>query len=116
MTTKTLSIISVVLTVISLILLGIVAFLFTVLALNGYGEREGNAAIAISLICQGSGLILSAILASRLTRLFIEKFNWNKVLAVILSILAGTTLGVISAFGSFLLSIIAADTLWNSRF
>lgn len=116
MTTKTLSIISAALTVISLILLGVVAFFSTILALNGFGDREGNAAIAITFVCQGSGLILSAILASWLTRLFVEKFNWNKILAVLLSIFAGTALGGFFVFGSLFLSIIAAEMLWNSRF
>jgi membrane protease YdiL (CAAX protease family) len=115
MSTKTLSIISAVLTVIFLILLGLVAFFSTLLALNGYGDSEGTAAVVITLVCQGVGLILSAILAGWLTRLFVEKFNWNKILAVILSIFAGSTLGTVLVFAALVISVITAETMWQAR-
>jgi membrane protease YdiL (CAAX protease family) len=115
MSTKTLSIISAVLTVIFLILLGLVAFFSTLLALNGYGDSEGTAAVVITLVCQGVGLILSAILAGWLTRLFVEKFNWNKILAVILSIFAGSTLGTVLVFAALMISVITAETMWQAR-
>jgi hypothetical protein len=63
MSAKPLSIISAVLTVIFVILLGIAFIFVTMVALNGYGSREGDAALTITLICQGVGLLLSAILA-----------------------------------------------------
>jgi hypothetical protein len=114
MTTKTLSIISAVITAIFVILIGLFIFFMILVALNGYGDREGTAALAINLICSGGGTILSAILAGWLTRLTIDKFNWNKILAIIVSMAAGTTLGSVAALGSLVLSIIAADMLWNS--
>lgn len=116
MPTKTLSLISTVLTAILVFLIGLVMFFGTIVMLNGFSGREGTAAIMISLVCQGGGLILSAILAGRLTRLFIEKFNWNNILAVILSVAAGTLLGGVFAFGSLFISLIAAEISWNSRF
>jgi hypothetical protein len=114
MTTKTLSTISAVITAIFVILIGLFVFFMIMIALNGYGDREGTAAVTINLICSGGGAILSAILAGWLTRLTIDKFNWNKILAVIVSMAAGTTLGSVAALGSLVLSIIAADMLWNS--
>jgi hypothetical protein len=114
MPTKTLSIISAVITAVLVILVGIFIFFITLVALNGYGDREGTAAVTINLICSGGGAILSAILAGWLTRLTIDKFNWNKILAIIVSMAAGTTLGSVAALGSLVLSIIAADMLWNS--
>jgi hypothetical protein len=115
MPAKTLSIVSAVLTIILLILIGIFLFFMTLVALNGFGDREGTAAVTITLICQGIGVIISALLAGSLTRRLIEKFNWNKALAVILSIFAGTTLGTILAFGALALSIFAAGALWQMR-
>jgi membrane protease YdiL (CAAX protease family) len=115
MPTKTLSIISAVLTVVFLIVLGLVAFFSTLLALNGYGDSEGTAAVVITLVCQGVGLILAGVLAGWLTRLFIEKFNWNKILAVIVSVSAGSALGTILVFAALLLSIIAAEAMWQAR-
>lgn len=115
MSTKALSIISAVLTVIFVILLGIAFIFVTMVALNGFGSREGDAALTITLVCQGVGLLLSAVLAGWLTRLVIQKFNWNKILAVILSIFAGTILGGGAAFVALVLSIIAASMLWQMR-
>jgi hypothetical protein len=115
MPTKTLSVISAILTAISVILIGLFIFFMTLVALNGYGDREGTAAVTINLICSGSGAILSAILAGWLTRLTIDKFNWNKILAIIVSIFAGTTLGGLFTAASLVFSVIAAEILWNSR-
>lgn len=115
MTPKILSIISAVLTAVLTVLIGIFLFVMTLAALNGFSDREGSAAVSIMLVCQGIGVILSAILAGWLTRRFIEKFNWNKVLAVILSIAAGTTLGTILAFAALALSIFTAGAMWQAR-
>jgi hypothetical protein len=115
MATKTLSTISAVITAIFVILIGLFIFFMTLVALNGYGDREGTAAVTINLICSGGGAILSAILAGWLTRLTIDKFNWNKILAIIVSIFAGTTLGGLFTAAAFILSTIAAGILWSLR-
>lgn len=115
MSTKALSIISAVLTVVFLIVLGLVAFFSTLLALNGYGDSEGTAAVAITFICQGVGLILAGVLASWLTRLLIEKFTWNRILAVIVSVFAGSTLGTILVFAALMASVVAAEAMWQAR-
>jgi len=51
------------------------------------------------------------LLAGRLTRLFIEKFNWNKTLAVIVAVLAGTIPGgLLMSLGLFI-SVLVAEGL-----
>lgn len=115
MPTKTLSIISAVITAILVLLVGALIFFITLVALNGFGDREGTAAITLNLICSGGGVILSAILAGWLTRLVIEKFNWNRILATIVSILAGTTFGTVAAVGALILSVLAAEAMWQAR-
>ena len=105
MPTKTLAIISAVLTVVLLILFGVLFLFMQMIALNGASEQQGTTAMGFSLICQGIGVILAAVLAWRLTTLLIEKFNWNAILSVVIAVLAGTFGGGLLAFLSFIVSI-----------
>ena len=75
------------------------------IALNGASESQGATAMGISLVCQGVGLILVGLFAGWLTDLVITKFNWNKVLAVIIAVIAGVLLGGAISFVSFIISI-----------
>ena len=93
MSAKTLSLVASLLTVILLLVLGAVLTIVQLLALNGFSEREGGPALAVSLACQGGGLILSALLTGWLTRRLIDRFNWSKFLAAALAVLAGLLLG-----------------------
>jgi MFS family permease len=113
MPTKTPSIISVVLTVIVLILLGLFMGFMSLVALNGFSEREGAPALITFGVCVSIGIILSAVLAGRLTKLFIAKYNWNSILAVAVALLASTVLGIILYAIAFFLEIVIADVLWN---
>lgn len=113
MPTKTSSIISAVLTVILLLLVGALSMFMTMVALNGFTGSEGGPALLTNLMCNGIGVILSATLAWRLTRWLIEKFNWNKGLAVAVSVLAGVVFGVGISFLSIFAGVIVADTLWR---
>lgn len=78
------------------------------LLLNGASERQGMSALGISLACQGASLILAAILAWRLTGLFISKFNWNKFLSVALAVAAGTLSGGLISFLAIIVGTVAA--------
>ena len=69
MPNKTSAIISSVLTVILLIIFGILSVLMQMLVLNGVHENQGMIAIGTSLVCQGAGAILAAVLAAWLTNL-----------------------------------------------
>lgn len=105
MPTRTPSIIAAVLTVLLLLLLSILFLFVEVIALNGASERQGTIALGISLVCQGVGMILAAVFASWLARKLGAKSNWNPIVAVIVAVIAGTTLGAIIAFLSTIISI-----------
>ena len=105
MDNKAPAIISVVLTIVLLILFAVVSVFMQMIALNGVSERQGTTAIGISLVCQGVGLIFAAIFAGWISNLVITKFNWNKVLAVIVAVIVGVLLGGAISFVSFVISI-----------
>ena len=93
------------LTIILLIIFGILSVFTQMLVLNGVNEREGMRAMGASLVCQGAGAILAAVLAGWLTNLVITKFNWNNILAVVIAVIAGTLLGGALSFLSIIISI-----------
>lgn len=115
MTSKTPSVISAVITVILLLLVGTLSMFLTMVMLNGFSGSQGGPALATALACNGIGVILSAILSWRLTRWFIERFNWNKALAVAVSVLTGVVFGLGLSFVSIFGGIAVAEILWNAR-
>jgi hypothetical protein len=115
MSTKTPLVVSSVLTVIFLILIGLLLTFGQVIMLNGFSEREGNASFLTAFICQGVGMLVCAILAWWLNKLLVQKFNWNKVLSVIISVVVTTALGSGLAFVSLLVSIGVAEAMWQAR-
>jgi hypothetical protein len=108
MPSKTPSTIAVILTVVLLILLAILSVLIQMLAFNGASENQGLTAMGISLGCQGVTLILAAIFVRWMTNLLIAKFNWNRALSVALSVMAGTTIGILISFASIFISALLA--------
>ena len=114
MPTKTPSIISVILSILVLIVIGLSVGFIALVALNGFSEREGGAALTVLGFCSSIGIILSAILAGRLTKLFITKYNWNTFLAVIVSVVASSIAGGILYGISFGLSLLIAQALFAS--
>ena len=98
------AIISAVLTIILLIIFGILSVFTQMLVLNGVNESQGMTAMGVSLVCQGAGAILAAVLAAWLTNLGITKFNWNNILAVVVAVIAGTLLGTLISFLSIIIS------------
>jgi hypothetical protein len=111
MSAKTLSMISSILTALFIFLFGFVLFFGLVVLFNGLSGREATPALMVSLICQGIGLILSAVLAGRLTRTLVEKFNWNRIVVVAASVLAGTALGGVLAVAAVFISVFVAEGL-----
>ena len=100
---KTPAIISSILTIVLLIMFAILSVFTQMIALNGVSESQGMTAMGISLVCQGVGVILVGALAGWLTHVVINKFNWNKVLAVFIAVIVGTLLGVgISLFATII--------------
>ena len=111
MPSKTPAILATVLTIIILIVIAALSVLTQMLVLNGASENQGMTAMGISLGCQGVGIILAGVLTWWLANSAVNKWNWNKVIAVLIAVVAGTTLGgVISA-----ISIIAAIPLAGIR-
>jgi hypothetical protein len=115
MPSKIPSIISSVLTVIFLLVFGFLLTIGQVVILNGFSEREGNASFLTAFICQGAGILACATLAWWLTKLLIQKFNWNRVLSVILSVIVTTFLGSGLAFTSLIVAIGVAEAMWQAR-
>ncbi|MBI5952692.1 MAG: hypothetical protein HY865_13630 [Chloroflexi bacterium] len=109
------SIISSVLTVILLTIFGFLLTIGQVIVLNGFSEREGNASFATAFTCQGVEILACAVLAWWLTKLLVQKFNWNKALSVIVSVAITTVLGDGLAFVSLLVSIGVAEAMWQAR-
>ena len=105
MPTKTPAAISATLTSFFLILLAILLVLLQMVALNGASERQGLTAMGLSLGCQSLVIILLAILAARATTILVTKGAWNSILAVVVTVLAATTIGGVLAFLSMIIAI-----------
>jgi hypothetical protein len=112
MPTKTPSIISVILTVVILILLGVLSVFTIMLALNGMSGNEGGPALLTVGSCSMIGIILSAIVASRLTKTFISRYSWNAILAVITAFVTSVILGIVVDVIGVFLAIAVAEFLW----
>jgi hypothetical protein len=105
MSNKTLAIVSAILTMLLLLLVAGFTTFFEMVALNGASERQGTTALVFSLACQGVGLILLGMFAGWLANLIIAKFHWNKILAVIIAVMAGTLLGGVVSFLAMIIAI-----------
>ncbi len=92
-------------TFIILILVAVLSVFVQMFVLNGASESQGFNAMSISLICQSVGLFPAIILARWLTNFLITKYNWNKIAAVLVAILAGIFLGGVTSLLAVILSI-----------
>lgn len=101
---KTPAAISATLTIVILTLLAIVFVLFQMLALNGASERQGMTAMGIALGCQSIVIIFLGLFAARATSFLITRVGWDRILAVIVTVLVTTSIG---GAISFLATIIA---------
>ncbi len=103
MPNKTPAIISAITTILLLLVFGLVSVIFQLIALNGVSEDQGVAAMSRSFACQGVIAVLAGISAGWLTYITVAKFNWNKVLGVLIAVIAGTTLGALISFLAFII-------------
>ena len=111
MSIKTASIISSVVTAL-LVLAVVILFGFGgIVLLNGF--MDASAAVNTGFACLGITLVLCPILAWILAKTFISRFNWNAILAVFLSILVSTLLGVGMGFASTFIMAIVAEIMWR---
>jgi hypothetical protein len=105
MPTRTQSTIAGLLTFFILIAVAVLLIFGQLLVLNGVSESQGFNAVSIALICQSAALFPAIILARWLPKLLITKFNWNKFLAVVVAVIAGTGVGSVLSFISIIVAI-----------
>lgn len=111
MTNKTPAIIASVLTIILLVILAVMVLFTQLVALNGFSERVGTIALGVSLGCQGIGLILSVIVAARLTGRFIDKNKWGSIMAVLLAVAVASLVGGGITIVSIFVSLFTAEAI-----
>lgn len=105
MSTKTASILSVVLTILMLVVLTVLILFFEMIALNGASEQQGITAIGIALLCQTAGAALLAALAWKSTSLLVTRFNLKSGLAVGISVITAVLAGGVFSFLALIVSI-----------
>lgn len=99
------AIISAILTALLLIVFAVLFLFVQMVALKGASESQGGTAMGISLICQGVVVLLAAGFAGWMSNGLIKKFNWNRVLVVVIAVIVGTGLGGILSFIFTIISI-----------
>jgi hypothetical protein len=105
---KTPVVVSVVVTIILLLLITAVSFFMQIILMNGVmSSSQTTTALGIGLGCNGVTIILAAIFVRWLANLLV-KFNWNRILAVAVVVIAGTGLGTIFSFLSIIVGTMAA--------
>ena len=105
MPNRTPAILSTILTILILIVFAVLSVLTQMLVLNGASEKQGTTAMGISLVCQSVGVILAGMLAWWLTNRAVNQWNWNKIISIIIAIIAGTTLGGLISALSIIIAI-----------
>jgi hypothetical protein len=105
MSNKTPAIISAILTIVLLMIFAVLSIFFEMIALNGVSEKQGTIAMGITLLCQGIVTILSGILAGWISNFMVAKFNWNKILVIVIAVTLGTVFGSAMSFFSTIISI-----------
>jgi hypothetical protein len=109
MPNKTPITISVILTVILLILVGIVSMFGQIILLNGVMDAtKGNIALGIGLGCNGLTVILTGIFARWLAKLLLGKFNWPAFPSVAVTVMVSVGMGVFFSFLSIIVGTMAA--------
>jgi len=112
MSEKTAAIISAIITALLVLMIVIVFGFGGIVLLNGF--MDASAAVYTGFTCLGITLIICPILAWILARTFISRFNWNNILALIISAAISTLLGGGMGFASMVIMGIVAETMWRS--
>jgi hypothetical protein len=88
-----------------LIAVGVLSVFGQMAVLNGAKDSQAFNAMAASVICQSVYLLIAVVLARWLANLLITKFNWNKILAILVAIIVPTGLGAVIAFLAVIVTI-----------
>ena len=91
------------------ILLAITDFLMFVaqiIALNGViDQSKASSSIGMGVVCQGITLLLAAAFAGWFANMLIMSFDWQRAMAVIVSVIVGTLLGAAISLIAVVISI-----------
>jgi hypothetical protein len=100
--------IAVILTIILFLVIAVFSIFMQLVAFNGASESQALTGIVVSLLCQGTGAVVMALFALRLTNFLIAKANWGGTSAVILAVFLGALLGMGIAFLSLIFSALVS--------
>ena len=110
MPTKTPITISVIVTVIMLILVGIGSMFGQIVLLNGVMDAtKGNIALGIGLGCNGVTILFAGIFSRWLAKLLLGKANWPAFPSVMVTVIVSVGLGVFFSFMSIIVGTMAAE-------
>ncbi|MEW6239742.1 MAG: hypothetical protein AB1564_02910 [Chloroflexota bacterium] len=101
--------VSVIVTLILLLLVGIVSMFGQVVLLNGViSDRQTGTALGIDLGCNGLTIILAAMFARWLTKLLLGKANWPPFPSAAVAVIVSVGLGIFFSFLSIIVGTMAA--------
>ena len=100
------SLISVIITVLCLLILDVLSLFIQMIVLNGVSEKQGLVAMGLWFLGQIFILPIAGALAGWMANFLLSKWNWNKVIAIIVACLGGIALGTILSFVSVILSML----------
>ena len=109
MPNKTPIAISVILTVILLIIVGIGSMFGQIVLLNGVMDAtKGKIALGIGLGCNGVTILFAGIFSRWLAKLLLGKANWPAFPSVAVAVIVSVGLGVIFSFLSIIVGTLAS--------
>ena len=89
---------------------GIALFFFLMIALNGFSERETTPAMVFYIVWLIFFAVISAVVSFFLTKFLIAK-SFNAILALILSIITASGIGLAIDFGGLIVSSVIASEI-----
>jgi hypothetical protein len=95
MTTKSVSNLSMFITVLLQIGANLLPLFFVLVAMNGYSERQAAVAFGLAFLFQSGAVIMAAVVAARLARRLFEQAKWSRLAAVAVSVFAGVSAGIV---------------------
>lgn len=104
--------------ILTLIINGIVSFaLFfgLIIAMNGYNEKDGQWGLLAFIVIAGISLILTAILSFLTCKLGQNKWQWNAIVAALVSVIGFSVINGVVNFVGVLIAIAIAEANRKGR-